>query len=49
MAEPLTLPVYITLDLDSAQNEWDYKNRTMTNLANFIAGLFLAMPDTLPS
>jgi hypothetical protein len=49
MAEPLTLPVYNTLDLDSAQNEWDYKNRTMTYLANFIASLFLAMPDTLPS
>lgn len=49
MAEPLTLPIYNNLDLDSAENGWDYKNRTMTNLANFIARLFLAMPDTLPS
>ena len=48
MAEPLTLPIY-NLDLNSAENEWDYKNRTMTNLANFIARLFLAIPDTLPS
>jgi len=48
MAAPLTLTIYDTLDLDSAPNEWDYKNRTMTNLAIFIASLFVAIPDTLP-
>lgn len=48
MAAPLTLTIYDTLDLNSAPNEWDYKNRTMTNLAIFIASLFVAIPDTLP-
>jgi len=48
MAAPLSLTIYDTLDLDSAPNQWGYKNRTMTNLAIFIASLFVAISDTLP-